>query len=106
MTERRLLAVLGFIFALIGGLLLLLKAFDLPKNLTFESLARLGIAVVLGIAAILGGLFIHRGRMSAGGFLTVLIGVLVIVLGPGFGLEAVLIIVAGILGIVGAEMRA
>jgi len=107
MTERRLLAILGFLLALVGGLLAILTALEFGRleNLSLEGVARRVIEIILGIAAILGGVFIYKGRMSTGGLLTIVIGVVLIVVQATLGWEAILIIVGGILGIVGAETR-
>ncbi|HTD80999.1 MAG TPA: hypothetical protein VK723_02485 [Thermoplasmata archaeon] len=106
MTEKRLLAVLGFLLALIGGILVLAGALSgITGNTNLEQLARRAIGVILGIAAFIGGLFIYKGRMSTGGLLTLIIGVLIFILWGGL-LEAVLVIIGGVLGIVGSEARA
>ena len=107
MTERRLLAILGFLLALVGGLLAILTALEFGRleNLSLEGVARRVIEIILGIAAILGGVFIYKGRMSTGGLLTIVIGVVLIVVQATLGWGAILIIVGGILGIVGAETR-
>ena len=107
MTERRLLAILGFLLALVGGLLAILAALEFGRfeSLSLEGVARRIVDIILGIAAILGGVFIFKGRMSTGGLLTIVIGVVLIVVQGRIVLEAVLIIVGGILGVVGAETR-
>jgi len=100
-TEKRLLAVLGFLLALIGGILLLARAFGgIGGSTTIDEVAR------RAVGAILGGLFIYKGRMSTGGLLTILIGVIAFILQAGSILEVVLIIIGGVLGIVGSEARA
>lgn len=106
MTEKRLLAVLGFLLALIGGILVLAGSLSgITGNTSLEALAKKAIGVILGIAAFLGGLFIYKGRMSTGGLLTIVIGVLIFILWGGL-LEPVLVIIGGVLGIVGSEARA
>lgn len=107
MTEKRLLAVLGFLLALIGGILVLANSLGgVRGNTTLNDLAMAAVGAILGIAAVLGGLFIYKGRMSTGGLLTILIGVIVFILRAGSILEAILIIIGGVLGIVGSEARA
>ncbi len=107
MTEKRLLAVLGFLLALIGGILVLAGALTgVRGNTSLDELARRAVGVILGIAAFLGGLFIYKGRMSTGGLLTIIIGVLIFILQAGSLLEAILVIIGGVLGIVGSEARA
>jgi hypothetical protein len=44
--------------------------------------------------------------MSTGGLLTIIIGVLIFILRPGSLLEAILVIIGGVLGVVGSEARA
>ena len=106
MTEKRLLAVLGFLLALIGGILVLAGALTgVQGNTSLDELARRAVGVILGIAAFLGGLFIYKGRMSTGGLLTIIIGVLIFILQAGGLLEAILVIIGGVLGIVGSEAR-
>ena len=107
MTEKRVLAIIGFLLALIGGILILAGAANIARNanVDLEFLARKAVEVILGIAAILGGLFIYKGRMSTGGLLTIVIGVVALFL-ISFGLAEILVIIGGILGIVGAEARA
>ena len=105
-TEKRLLAVLGFLLALIGGILLLANALGgVGGSTTINDLAQRAVAAILGIAAILGGLFIYKGRMSTGGLLTILIGVIAFILRAGGIVEILLIIIGGVLGIVGSEAR-
>ena len=103
MTEKRVLAIIGFLLALIGGILILAGAANIARNANVD--LEFLVEVILGIAAILGGLFIYKGRMSTGGLLTIVIGVVALFL-ISFGLAEVLIIIGGILGIVGAEARA
>ena len=107
MSEKRLLAVLGFLLALIGGILVLAGAITgVRGNTSLDELALRAVGVILGIAAFLGGLFIYKGRMSTGGLLTIVIGVLIFILNAGGLLETVLVIIGGVLGVVGSEARA
>ena len=107
MTEKRLLAVLGFLLALIGGILVLASALNVRRgNIDLEYLARLAVDLILGVAAILCGVFIYKGRMSTGGLLTIVVGVVIILLHQSFEIPAILIVIGGVLGIVGAEARA
>ncbi len=107
MSEKRLLAVLGFLLALIGGILVLADSLTgIRGNTSLDELALRAVGVILGIAAFLGGLFIYKGRMSTGGLLTIVIGVLIFILNAGGLLETVLVIIGGVLGVVGSEARA
>jgi len=106
-SEKRLLAVLGFLLALIGGILVLADSLTgIRGNTSLDELALRAVGVILGIAAFLGGLFIYKGRMSTGGLLTIVIGVLIFILNAGGLLETVLVIIGGVLGVVGSEARA
>ena len=107
MTEKRLLAVLGFLLALVGAILVLAGSLSgIRGNMTLDELALKAVGVILGIAAFLGGLFIYKGRMSTGGLLTIIIGVLIFILRAGDLLATALVIIGGVLGIVGSEARA
>jgi hypothetical protein len=106
-TEKRLLAVLGFLLALIGGILLLANALSVRGGtIDLEDVARIAVDLILGVAAVLCGFFIYKGRMSIGGLLTIVIGVVIMLVHQRLlDLEAILIVIGGILGIVGAEAR-
>src|SRR3972149_6087253 len=69
MSEKRFLAILGFLLALIGGILVLAGALNLPRsgNLDLSAIAERAVEGILGVAAILGGVYLYRGRMSTGG---------------------------------------
>lgn len=105
-TEKRLLAVLGFLLALVGGILVLAGALSFPGgNIDLADLARAAVDVILGIAAIVCGFFIYKGRMSTGGLLTIIVGIVILLVHQAFEVESILIIIGGVLGIVGAEAR-
>lgn len=107
MSEKRLLAILGFLLALIGGILVLAGALNVPRggNLDVFDIAELAVVAILGIAAILGGLVIYRGRMSTGGLVTLVIGIAIMIVTRSISLESILVAVGGVLGILGAEAR-
>lgn len=107
MSEKRLLAILGFLLALIGGILVLAGALNLPRsgNLDLGAIAERAVEGILGVAAILGGVYIYRGRMSTGGLATLVIGIAIMIVTRSISLEAVLVAVGGALGIIGVEAR-
>ena len=107
MSEKRLLAILGFLLALIGGILVLAGALNLPRsgNLDFSAIAERAVEGILGVAAILGGVYMYRGRMSTGGLATLVIGIAIMIVTRSISLEAVLVAVGGALGIIGVESR-
>lgn len=106
MTERRTLAILAFLLALIGGLLVIVNALNVRfDGLTLDRVARLVLDLVLGVAAIFGGVMMYQGKMSTGGLVTIVIGVVILLVSQGLGVAAVLVIVGGVLGIVGSEAR-
>ncbi len=107
MSEKRLLAILGFLLALIGGILVLAGALNLPRsgNLDLSAIAERAVEGILGVAAILSGLYMYRGRMSTGGLATLVIGIAIMIATRSISLEAVLVAVGGAFGIIGAEAR-
>lgn len=107
MSEKRLLAILGFLLALIGGILVLAGALNLPRggNLDLDAVAERAVEAILGIAAIVGGVYLYRGRMSTGGLATLVIGIAIMIVTRSISLESVLVTVGGALGIIGAEAR-
>jgi len=107
MSEKRLLAILGFLLALIGGILVLAGALGLPRsgNLNLSAIAERAVEGILGVAAILGGVYMYRGRMSTGGLATLVIGIAIMIVTRSISLESVLVAVGGALGIIGVEAR-
>ncbi|MEK6912315.1 MAG: hypothetical protein AABX36_05890 [Candidatus Thermoplasmatota archaeon] len=107
MSEKRFLAILGFLLALIGGILVLRGALSLPRggNLDLSAIAERAVEGILGVAAILGGVYMYRGRMSTGGLATLVIGIAIMIVTRSISLDAVLVAVGGALGIIGAEAR-
>ena len=107
MSEKRFLAILGFLLALIGGILVLAGALNLPRsgNLDLSAIAERAVEGILGVAAILGGVYLYRGRMSTGGLATVIIGIAIMIVTRSISLDAVLVAVGGALGIIGAGAR-
>jgi len=105
MTEKRLLALLGFLLGLAAAVLILIRALDVGRNPTFDLdfVLRHIVALVFAVAILLGSVLIYRAKYSAGGFVNLVLGVVGIFL-AGIGTDAAaLAIVSGILGIVSAE---
>src|SRR3989442_354351 len=59
----------------------------------------------VGLGAILGGWHIYTGIRRLGGIITLLAGIILFVLTGGAGTAVLLVIVAGVLGLVAAEMK-
>src|SRR3990172_389530 len=97
MSEKLFLAILGFLLALIGGILLLAGALNPPRsgNLDLSAIAERAVEGILGVAAILGGVYLYRGRMSTGGLATLVIGIAIMIVTRSIFLDAVLVAVGG-----------
>lgn len=105
MTERRLLALIGLLIGLIGGLLILsdgLRAVLLTANL--ESLLGDVVFLVLGIAILLGSVMMYRGQYGSGGIVNILLGIVAFILDAN-SIGAILAIVAGVIGLVATGPR-
>ena len=107
MTEKKLLDILSFLLALIGGILVLAGVLIVSGSTKID-LAYLGkraVPLILGIAAILCGAYMFKGHINTGGLLTIVVGVLIAVDQGSVGLEGALVILGGVLGIITAEAR-
>ncbi|TLZ59339.1 MAG: hypothetical protein E6K13_09905 [Methanobacteriota archaeon] len=107
MSEKRILDILSFLLALIGGILVLAGVLIVSGSTKID-LAYLGkraVPLILGIAAILCGAYMFKGHISTGGLLTIVVGVLIAVDQGSVGLEGALVILGGVLGIITAEAR-
>lgn len=96
-SEKRFLAIVSLLLALLGGLLLILGSLHLSKNLSFEIVGKSLLSLVLGVVIIIGGLAIYREDYKAGGILNLIIGVaaaLLVDLTSG-----ILAILSGVLGL-------
>ena len=100
-TANRKKAMLGFVFSLIGGILILLRGIvritvgdilpfvgsDLVRHRFLAGLALNilgGIAVVFGILILVGAYLIYTGMETAGGILVLVFSVLSIFVGSGW----------------------
>ena len=102
---HRLLSLLAFVLALIGGVLLVVSALGGLGRLSIGSLAINSLVFLFGLGAILGGWLIYTGIRRLGGIITLLAGIILLVLTGGAGTAVLLVIVAGVLGLVAAEMK-
>ena len=113
MRER---AIIGFAFSLAGGILVLLRgliriiigdviAFAYSDVFRHRfpagtALTVLGaIAVVFGIAIIVGAYFIYTGMETAGGIIVLIFSMLSIFVGSGWLIGLILGVIGGILGL-------
>ena len=107
MSEKRILALLGFLLGLLSAVLIVVGAVNPGGNPTIDLafvVERL-VEIVLAVVILLGSLLIYRGKSSSGGLVNLVVGLVALFL-PGIGdTEAVLAIVSGILGFVASESR-
>ncbi len=99
MTQKRLLALLSLILALVAGILLLLNIMQLHGDLTLGWFVGRAIEVTIGLVAILAGIMTYDRRYVPGGVVNVVVGILAIVVARETAL-GVLILLAGILSLV------
>lgn len=105
MSEKRILALLGFLLGLLSGVLILVGAFRLGRNEAIELALVLSrvVEIVIAVVILLASLLIYRGKSSVGGLVNLVVGIVALFL-PGIGVtEAVLAIVSGLLGIVASD---
>lgn len=104
MTEKRLLALLGFLLGIVAFAFVLLRAIQFGRNQTLDAAFLLSrfVDVVLAIALLLGSVMIYRGSYSGGGVINLVLGIIVLVW-TGDWTAAVLAIISGVLGFAAAE---
>ncbi len=105
MKTHRILAVIAFVCALIGGLLIVISALGSMSRLSIGSLATHGLEILFGLGAIFGGWLIYTGLKRMGGMLTLFAGIVLLIIGGGFSSAVLLVIFAGVLGLIAAEMK-
>lgn len=98
MKTDRLLGILGFVLALVGGILLLRSGVDFGQGL--EAIARSLVDLILGVLAIVGGFLLFTRRYQQGGLLCLLVGVVGLVLTATSEAASVLVLLGGVLGLV------
>src|SRR2546427_12039841 len=102
---HRLLSLVAFVLALIGGVLLVVSALGGLGRLSIGSLAINGLVFLFGLGAILGGWLIYTGIRKLGGIMTLFPGIILFVVTRGAGTSVILVIVARGLGLEAAEMK-
>lgn len=102
---HRLLSLLAFVCALIGGILVVVSSFGGLDRLTIGSLASNGLVFLFGLGAIFGGWLIYTGVRKLGGIMTLIAGIILFILTGGAGTAVLLVLVAGVLGLVAAELK-
>lgn len=105
MTEKKLLAILSLLLALIGGILVLVDVFNVPRNTTINAdyLGRRAVPLILGIGAVLCGIYMYKGKASTSALLTIVVGLLINVDQRIVGLEGTLVLLGGVLRLLAAE---
>lgn len=104
MTEKRLLALIALLIGLIGGLLILNEALRGVRLTSLDNVLSSLVFVILGVAILLAGLLIYRGKYAAGGVLSIVLGVVALILAVNSA-GSILAIVAGVVGLIASETR-
>ena len=99
----RLFAIAGFLLALVGGASIGYSALTTGGLSPVSVFLRL-LEALLALGAIIAGVIIYTGPMRFGGILAVMGGI-ILVLMTGFATPAVLVFVAGVIGLVGAAIK-
>jgi hypothetical protein len=99
----KLLGIAGFLLALVGGALIGYSVLT-SGGLSPTSIVIRLFEALLALGAIIGGLMIYTGPMRFGGILATFAGIILLVI-TSFATPAILVFIAGILGIVGAAMK-
>src|SRR2546428_13806956 len=102
---HRLLSLLAFVLALIGGVLLVVSALGGLGRLSIGSLAINSLVFLFGLGAILGGWLIYTGIRKLGGIIKLLEGIILLVLTEDEGPTWNTIIVADVLRLYTAMMK-
>ena len=99
----KLFGIAGFLLALVGGALIGYSALTSGGLSPISVFLRL-FEALLGLGAIIAGVIIYTGPMRFGGFLAVLGGIILLLL-TSFATPAILVFVAGIVGLTGAAIK-
>ena len=102
---HKLLSLVAFVCALIGGLLIVFSALGGLGHLSIGSLALNGLIFLFGLGAIFGGWMIYTGIRKLGGIIALIAGVILFILTGSVGTSVLLVIAAGVLGLVAAELK-
>jgi len=99
----KLFGIVGFLLALVGGALIGYSALTSGGLSPISIFLRL-FEALLGLAAIIAGVIIYTGPMRFGGFLAVIEGIILLLI-TSFATPAILVFVAGIIGLIGAAIK-
>ena len=99
----KLLGILGFLLALVGGALIGYSALVSGGLSPISLFVRL-LEAMLGLGAIVAGIIIYTGPMRFGGFIAVIAGIILLLI-TSFATPAILVFVAGIVGLIGAAIK-
>ena len=99
----RLLGIAGFLLALVGGALIGYSALTSGGLSPISLFVRL-LEALLGLGAIIAGVIIYTGPMQFGGFIAVIAGIILLLI-TSFATPAILVFVAGIIGLIGAAIK-
>ena len=102
-TFVKLLGIAGLLLALVGGALIGYSALT-SGGLSLTSIVIRVFEALLALGAIIGGVMIYTGPMRFGGIVAALGGVILLVL-TSFATPAILVFLAGIIGLVGAVIK-
>jgi hypothetical protein len=99
----KLLGIAGFLLALVGGALIGYSALTSGGLSPISLFVRL-LEAMLGLGAIVAGVIIYTGPMRFGGFIAVIAGIILLLI-TSFATPAILVFVAGIIGLIGAAIK-
>lgn len=102
MSTKRLLGLLGFLLALVGGILFLRSGLDF--SLQLEAILRSLVPLALGVVSIVGAFLLYTKKYREGGLVCVVVGIIGLVV-QGVLSEGILLLVAGILALVAVGQR-
>ncbi|MBO0888175.1 hypothetical protein J2P12_03655 [Candidatus Bathyarchaeota archaeon] len=99
----KILGIIGFLLALVGGGLVGYSALT-GGGLSGGSLVLRMFEALLGLGAIIAGVMMYTGPIRMGGMLAAFAGVILLLI-TSFATPAILVFGAGILGIIGAAVK-
>jgi hypothetical protein len=99
----KLLGIAGFLLALVGGALIGYSALT-SGGISLTSIVIRLFEALLALGAIIGGVMMYTGPMRFGGILAAFAGIILLVI-IGLATPAILVFIAGIVGIIGAAMK-
>src|SRR6266852_5601226 len=98
----KLFGIVGFLLALVGGALISYSALTSGGLSPISLILRL-FEALLGLGAIIAGVIMYIGPIRFGGLLAVIAGVVLLLI-TSFATPAILVFVAGVIGLVGAAI--